>query len=169
MDGPPDKSPKGYFDTSPYLKLVIDKDGRWFQNGSEIVHPLVYLQFCQMLEKTENGEYRVRLGREVCRVEVMDAPFVIKSVSERAGELFIHLNDKSVEPFNPELFWIGEGNVPYSLIKSGAFHARFLRPAYYQLVQYIESDRQEKEFYITIKGKRWRIPIYSSSLSSDGD
>lgn len=146
------------FDATPYLRLVIDKEGRWFQNGTEIVHPEIYRQFCQMLEKTADGGYQVRMGQEICRVEVLDAPFVVQSVMEDdAGTITILLNDGSTESFDPETFRIGAENVPYCSVKNGTFHARFSRPAYYQIARYVVPGRDSTEFFLVIRGKRTAI------------
>jgi len=145
------------FDASPYLKLFIDKDGKWFQNGVEIIHKEIYLQFNHMLEKDPDGGYRVRLGREVCRVEVEDAPFVVLGVFEDAASgIVLSLNDGTKEVLDPNSFWIGQENVPYSYVKDRAFHARFSRPAYYQLARYIVAE-DDKEFFLAISGERIRI------------
>jgi uncharacterized protein len=146
------------FDVSPYLKLVIDKDGRWFQNGAEIIHPEIYRMFAGMLEKTADGNYIVRFGGEICRVEVEDAPFVIQSVDDAAdGRIIILLNDGSREPLDPDHFWIGKENVPYCKVKEGAFHARFSRPAYYQLARHIVAGDDKNAFFLLIDGKRTEI------------
>jgi hypothetical protein len=146
------EDPTILYDATPYLKLFIDKDGRWFQNGAEIIHREIYKQFNQMLEKTPEGSYRVRLGKEICGVEVQDAPFVVLRVLEAEdGRLVIELNDGSSEVFNPEQFWIGPENVPYTFVKGRCFHARFSRPAYYQLARYITSEN-EVDFHLLIKG-----------------
>jgi len=146
------------FDVSPYLKLKIDKDGRWFQNGAEIIHPEIYRLFTGKLEKTADGGYLVRFGRETCRVEVEDAPFVVRRVDELGdGGIVIQLNDNSQEPLDPERFWIGSGNVPYCRVKEGVFHARFSRPAYYQLARHIVPGDDEKAFFLLIDGKRTEI------------
>jgi hypothetical protein len=146
------------FDATPYLKLFIDKDGRWFQNGKEIIHTAVYREFCAMLEKTPDGGYRVCMGKEICGVEVEDAPFVVKSILEDSGgNISIQLNDGTKEPFDPHSFWIGEENVPYCNVKGGAFHARFSRPAYYEIAQHIENDGQGNEFFFQMDGER--IPV----------
>lgn len=149
-----------FFDVTPYLKLFIDKDGRWFQNGAEIIHPEIYLYFNSVLEKSPAGEYRIRCAREICRVEVEDAPFVVHRVVEHdQGRIRLELNDRTVESFQPERFWIGKNNVPYVEVKGGAFHARFSRPAYYQLARHIHSDETETAFYFEMDGKRTRIRI----------
>jgi uncharacterized protein len=144
------------FDCSPYLKLFIDKEGNWFQNGAEIIHREIYLQFNQMLEKDAGGEYFVKLGREICKVEVEDAPFVVKGLQTKPGELWIELNDGTTEKFDPALFWMNEDNVPYTSVKESKFHARFLRPAYYQMASYIVSDN-DADFFIKIGAKSYPI------------
>jgi len=158
MEEKPNNNSEEVFDASPYLRLVIDKDGRWFQNGAEIVHPEIYRLFNQILEKSPEGEYLVRMGREICTVEVEDAPFVVKRMIENDHEqLLLELNDGSQERFDPKCFWIGEQNIPYCRVKNGAFHARFSRPAYYQLAQHIVTDETEKEFFLLLDGER--VPI----------
>ncbi|MBM4328899.1 MAG: DUF1285 domain-containing protein [Deltaproteobacteria bacterium] len=155
-----DEPKEDLFDVSPYLKLSIDKDGRWFQNGAEIVHPEIYSHFCRALEKTSDGEYRVRIEKEICRVHVEDAPFVVVGISlDPGGELIIHLNDGSEEPLDPNKIWIGRDNVPYSKVKKGAFHARFSRPAYYRLAERIVEDKSGRSYSLELKGRRYPIRI----------
>ena len=150
------------FDATPYLKLCIDKDGRWFQNGAEIIHPEIYRMFNQMLVKTSDGGYQVKMGREVCSVEVEDAPFVVMQVAEDGhGRIFIALNDGTQEVFDPRHCWIGDKNVPYCRVKNGSFHAMFSRPAYYQLAEHITSDADGKEFFFLVGEAR--IPVRRAS------
>ncbi len=158
MTQPPDKTSDKIFDATPYLRLFIDKEGRWFQNGVEIIHPLIFKQFNLMLEKTADSQYLVRLGREICQVEVEDAPFVVQRVTEQSnGDLSLELNDGTVEPFSPDRFWIGDENIPYTDVKEGAFHARFSRAAYYQVARYIAWDEVDQQFYVTIGDGR--VPV----------
>lgn len=158
MDQAPENSAETIFDASPYLKLIIDKDGRWYQNGAEIIHQGIYKLFCDLLEKTAEGGYLIRMGREICSVEVEDAPFVVVRLVEGAqGRVSIELNDGSSEQFDPQGFWIGAQNVPYCTVKAGRFHARFSRPAYYQIAKYVESEDGETEFHITINGVRTAV------------
>jgi hypothetical protein len=151
------------FDATPYLKIVIDKDGRWFQNGAEIIHPEIYKFFNSLLEKGDDGGYRIRLGKEVCRVEVEDAPFVVERLLDDEGdEILIELNDKTREPFDPERFLIGPENVPYTKVKGGVFDARFSRPAYHRLARYIVGDEEGEDFHLLIRGRR--IPIRTGDI-----
>lgn len=153
-----ESSAESVFDATPYLKLFIDKDGRWFQNGKEIIHTGIYRLFAGSLEKASNGGYQVRMGRQICEVEVEDAPFVIKSVIDDAeGPISILLNDGSEELFDPRSFWIGADNVPYCRVKDGVFHARFSRPAYYLLTGHIVEGDGDDEFYFLIGDERTPI------------
>ena len=164
MDQTPPDENQQVFDATPYLKLFIDKDGRWFQNDAEIIHPNVYAVFCQALEVTPDGGYQVRIGREICRVEVEDAPFVVQAMIEKKNKrLLMHLNDGSEEVFDPEPFYIGKGNVPYTEVKGRTFKARFSRRAYYQLAEFV--IEQNGDFYLNVSGKRSRIRFEPSQES----
>ena len=150
------------FDVSPFVKLFIDKNGTWFQNGVEMIHSGICSLFCSSLEKTPVGTYQVRMGSEVCSVEVEDAPFVVTEVIDgEGGSIWIALNDGCTETLDPEGFWIGAENVPYCLVKAGSFHARFSRPAYYQLARYIVSDDEEEEFFLVVGGRRTQVKVKS--------
>jgi hypothetical protein len=39
----------------------------------------------------------------------------------------------------------------------GGIPARFLRPAYYQLVEFIHEDKEQNRFYLSLGGKRYYI------------
>ncbi|MGC8660458.1 MAG: hypothetical protein ACP5U1_15440 [Desulfomonilaceae bacterium] len=153
-----DKTDHTYFDVTPHLTLFIDKDGRWYQNGAEIIHPGVRKQFSDALENKVEGGYRIRLGREVCDVLVEDTPFVILRVYENKNEtLDLLLNDGSREIFEPSAFWINESNIPYTMVKNGKFSARFSRPAYYEIAKRVVFDENTQSFSIVLNGKSWGI------------
>lgn len=151
-----------YFDVTPYLDLFIDNEGKWYQNGLEIIHPGVKKQFSDALEKTPGGGYRIRIGREICDVLVEDTPFVIIGISEGGdGEVGLRLNDGSDEMFQPATFWISDSNIPYSMVKNGRFPARFSRPAYYEIAKLIVFDENTQSFSIVLNGKSWPIRTQS--------
>ncbi len=147
-----------YFDVTPHLRLFIDKDGRWYQNGAEIIHPGIRRQFMEALEISPVGGYRIRVGREVCQVEVEDAPYVVVGIVDNGdGNLSLELKDGAKEVFDPETFWINDQNIPYSMVRNGEFPARFSRPAYYELAQRIVSDEENQSFSLVLNGKSWPV------------
>ncbi|MFH0959058.1 MAG: hypothetical protein V1897_10185 [Pseudomonadota bacterium] len=145
------------FDCTPYLRLVVDKEGRWFQNGVEIIHPLVLKQFLEALEKKPEGGYRIRIGREVCSVEVEDTPFIVSRILQIDEKIRLELNDGSQEILDPETLWINQQNVPYVLVKDGQFPARLSRPAYYELARTLDFDEIQNTFVLQLNGKTWPV------------
>ena len=144
-----------FFDVTPYLRLFIDKDGKWYQNGVEIIHAGVLRQFMEALETDSDNHYRIRIGKEVCSVEVEDTPFVVTGVTEdKDGNVLLVLNDGTSEIFNPETFRINDSNIPYSVVRNGKFPARFSRPAYYQFADRLDFDDREQTFFISLNGKK---------------
>ncbi|MGD9817666.1 MAG: hypothetical protein AB7V04_03100 [Desulfomonilaceae bacterium] len=152
------------FDSTKYLRLEIDKDGKWFQNGAEIIHPGIRSQFYKALNKKADGDYFVKIGREICSVIVHDAPFVVTQVDQTSdGSIYIKLNDGTQEQLVPDRLWIGKENVPYVMVKLGAFHARFSRPAYYQLARWIVFKEAEGKFYFSHGDNQFELRIKNNT------
>jgi hypothetical protein len=107
------------------------------------------------------------MGKQRCYLEVEDTPLVITGVlhtAEREGDkpeqlllAIKHLETR--ESLDPESLWIGEQNVLYCRVMEGEIPARFLRPAYYQLAEFIQEDKEQNRFYLSLGGKRFYIGI----------
>jgi hypothetical protein len=154
-------------DVTPYCRLRIDKEGRWFYEDSEIVHPAIYEYFNRCLSRDDSGRYIIRTEDQMCAVEVEDAPFVVKKVireqlsPDEPVAFIIFLNDGTREPLALDSLWVGAQNVLYCRVKGGMFHARFLRPAYYQLAEFVEHEEESGQFYILQGEVRHYISIQS--------
>lgn len=59
-------------DVTDTCRIRIDKEGKWYYEGQEIVNPLVLLTFCNALQKDDQGRYRIVLQSEVCYIDVED-------------------------------------------------------------------------------------------------
>ncbi|HVO83919.1 MAG TPA: hypothetical protein VMU60_05795, partial [Syntrophobacteria bacterium] len=66
-----------------------------------------------------------------------------------------HLDE--TEPLDPASLWVGEENVLYCIVKAEGLPARFLRPAYYQLAEFIQEDTARGGFYLPVGGRRYYI------------
>lgn len=143
--------------------LWIDKEGRWFSRGEEITHRRTYLLFCRSLTLDEAGHPTLRIGREECRVEVEDAPFVVRSVDfiydgeKQLKFLDLILNDETREPLNPETLRVGPENVLYCRVREGKFAARFSRGAYQLLFPLIRDDEEGKRFFLVVGGEEYLL------------
>ena len=150
-------------DVTPYCRIRINKEGRWFYEDSEIVHEAIYKYFNRCLRRDDSGRYVICTEDQMCAVEVEDAPFVVARVVREQtsrkdlGDFVIHLNDETREPLALDSLWVGPDNVLYCKVKGGEFHARLLRPAYYQLTEFLKYDEDSGRFYIEQKGRRHYI------------
>jgi hypothetical protein len=126
-----------------YRKLKFAGDGRWYVDGEPVVHERLALLFSRYLRRKASGGYEIWIDeRYHGDVEVEDTPYVVTGVglasSPGAVGFAVQLNDGTSEPLDPDSLRVGAGNVFYCAVKGGSERARFLRPAYYQLAQFIE-------------------------------
>jgi hypothetical protein len=124
-------------------KLRFGGDGRWYADGEPVVHKRLALLFSRHLRRKASGGYEVWINeRYHADVEVEDTPCVVTAVSLanscRSVGFTVQLHDGSSEPLDPDSLHVGAGNVLYCRVKGGSERARFLRPAYYQIAQFIE-------------------------------
>jgi hypothetical protein len=112
-----------------------------------------------------SGLYIVQLGKQRCYLEVEDTPLAITGVShteeregDKPGQLLLAIKHlETHKPLDPESLWIGEQNVLYCRVMDEGIPARFLRPAYYQLAEFIHEDKKQNRFYLSLGGKRFYI------------
>lgn len=131
---------QGLRDVTDSCRIRIDREGRWYYEGSEIINPMVLRAFCQSLRKDEQGRYCIVIEPEVCYVDVEDTPFVVCGVrGDPQVGLYVRLNTMETYPLDPTRLSIGEDNVLYITLPDG-MRVRFTRPAYYSLALMMEEE-----------------------------
>jgi hypothetical protein len=130
----------------PPCELFIDKEGRWFHKGAEILRKDLIQLFYAHMDLDGDGRYLLLWQGKHCFLEVEDTAFVVISISGQEGSFALRLSDDSTELLLPETLSVGRDNVPYCLVKEGRFPARFTRAAYYQLAQNIEAGEDGRFF-----------------------
>ena len=145
----------------PPCLIHIDKEGRWFHKGAEMIRREFVQSFYQQMELDAAGQYIICWAGERCYVDVEDTAFVVRRVSyvgegsgKRAG-FMLRLSDDAEEELMPETLYLGENNVLYCRVKDRAFPARFNRPAYYQLAAYIEAEGED--YVLPLNGGKFKI------------
>ncbi|MFI5395516.1 MAG: hypothetical protein ACHQ9S_08285 [Candidatus Binatia bacterium] len=131
--------------------LKFGSDGHWYADDEPVTHQRLARLFSRYLRRKASGGYEIWIDeRNHADVEVQDAPYVVTSVSIASGAesdalassdptgFTLNLNDETNERLDPDSLQVGAGNVLYCQVKGGTERARFLRPAYYQLAQFIE-------------------------------
>lgn len=135
--------------------IILTKNGVWLSNGEEITHGGTVLAFSRNIYRCKDG-YEIRLGNESKTIHVEDTVYFITSV-EGAPEIgfTIRTNDQRVGELEPETLQYRPGRLTCKVPdpKTGLSEdAKFLSPAYYEILKYLE---QEKDNYsITIEGKK---------------
>ena len=146
---------QGLRDVTASCSIRIDREGRWYYEGSEIINPMVLRAFCQALHRDDRGKYCIVIEPEVCYVEVEDTPFVVSSVrGDPLIGLYVRLNTLETYPLDPAKLSIGKDNVLYITLPDG-MKVRFTRPAYYSLALMME----EEDGYIVLKIRDSAHPI----------
>ena len=138
-------------DVTEGCRIRIDKEGKWYYEGCEIINPLVLRAFCDALETDEQGRHRIVIGDELCYIDVEDTPFVISSIrGDPSVGLYIRLNTFQTYPLDPASLCIGQDNVLYFTLPDG-MKVRFTRPAYYSLALLMEEDDASGTIVLRIK------------------
>jgi len=146
----------------PPCHIHIDKEGRWYHQGAEMIHREFIRLFYQNMVLDSKGRYLINWANERCYVEVEDTAFVVRRVSyekgnqDRASGIELSLSDDTKEALIPDSLCVGKENILYCKVKSGLFLARFNRAAYYQLAEHIEEDG--KNYFLPLHGQRYYIP-----------
>jgi uncharacterized protein len=147
----------------PPCFIFIDKEGRWFHKGAEMIRREIIRFFYDHMELDGSGRHLIRWGEERCFLEVQDTAFVVRKVDlqekDGAQEFRLSLSDDSHEALVPETLFVGEENVLYCKVKLGKFPARFHRPAYYQLAGFMAEDGGR--FYLPLNGKKYLVSCNS--------
>lgn len=148
----------------PSCFIFIDKEGRWFHKGAEMVRRDIVRFFYERIGTDSLGRYVIRWGDERCYLDVEDTPFVVHKVrrEEDGGiqDFRLFLSDDTTEGLIPQTLFLGEENVLYCMVKQGKFPARFHRPAYYQLAEFVQEE--EGRFYLPLNGEKHFIRPKSS-------
>jgi uncharacterized protein len=127
-------------DVTSSCRIRIDKEGKWYFEGKEIINPLVLRAFCEALETDEDGRHRIVIRDELCYIDVEDTPFVISAIrGDQAAGLYLRLNTLETFPLDPTRLCIGQDNVLYAMLETG-MKVRFTRSAYYSLAFMMEED-----------------------------
>ena len=143
-------------DVTEGCRIRIDKEGKWFYEGCEIINPLVLRAFCNALETDEHGRHRIVIGNELCYIEVEDTPFVISGIrGDPAIGLYVRLNTLETFPLDPTRICIGQDNILYTTLENG-MKVRFNRSSYYSLALMMEEDENGM---IVLKIRDIKYPI----------
>ena len=121
-------------------RIKFGRDGLWYSDDEVIPNQAICRLFSRALQVSPDGRARLELGEDKAEVTVEDTPWVVTAIEGAPASGFtVILNDDTREPLDPDSLAVGAENVLYCRVKGNAHRARFLRPAYYALMQHVEA------------------------------
>jgi hypothetical protein len=138
--------------------LSIDDEGRFLHHGEPITHARTLEVLWSSLERTADGRWLVRIGRESGYVAVAETPWVVRSVEGVGGEApTLVLSDGSREPLDPATLREGRDGVLRCELGGGRA-ARFGRAAQVALAGALDEIPPDSgAFFLAAGGRRWPI------------
>ncbi|MBW1644826.1 MAG: DUF1285 domain-containing protein [Deltaproteobacteria bacterium] len=143
--------------------ISIDRQGRWWYEGNQIIHPEVLALFRRSLVHESDGGYFIDYRGKRAPVEVAVCPFFITDVEaslDDAGglrQVVLVLDDGSRETLAPaKLSLDGEG-VLRTRVKDDRFCARFLPGAHFRLAEFLRPGAGEDSYELVIGGRKYRL------------
>jgi len=139
---------------SPISDIRIDKEGLWFYRGMEMSRRDIIRLFYRHLQQDASGGYLIEIGRQRYPVDVEDTAYAVWAAyrtESRNGieeSICLVLSDDSIESLDSSTLRIGKDNIPYCRVKNRRFDARFSRPSYYQLAEYVQYDPSRDAYFL---------------------
>ncbi len=156
MERPPDQALELFRSRSG---LAVDDEGRLLHRGEPVTHARTLEVLWSSLSRTEDGRWRVQIGRERAYVEVAETPWVVRGVIAAGADAppTLLLSDGTREPLDPATLRIGEGGVLRCRVNGGE-PARFSRAGQVALGLSLDEDPPGSgRLAITLGGVRWPI------------
>ncbi|PWU17240.1 MAG: hypothetical protein C5B48_16210 [Candidatus Rokuibacteriota bacterium] len=138
-------APRAYNDNvMREYRYVVDRDGRMFHDGTEIIDPPTLRFFLLAMQQLPDGRYLAVCQGERNWFETADTPFVVQRLrcDEHCGQLVsmqLELAGGHREPLDPASLEADDGYL-YCRVRSGAFRARFGRAAVQHLAPFLLED-----------------------------
>jgi hypothetical protein len=119
----------------------VDRDGRVFHDGTEIVDAPTLRFFLRAMTRAEDGRYLVVCQGERNWFEVHDTPFVVQRLRLLVDEATLQEAELCFqgdfrEPLDPDTLEAAGGFL-FCLVRGGRFRARFGRVAMQQIARFL--------------------------------
>lgn len=140
-------------------RYTVDRDGRIFHDGSEIIDPVVLRFFLLAMQHTEDGRYLVMCQNERNWFEAPDTPFVVQRVQCRIEQedlvaVELHFVGDYHEAIDPDTLET-DGPYLYCRVRRRLFRARLGRHAVQQLAPFLAEEGGRP--VLLLGGHRWVV------------
>ena len=137
----------------------VDREGRVFHDGTEIVDPATLRFFLLALRRAPDGRWLAVCQGEQNWFEPYDTPFVVQRLrlsvaNGRLGEVELRLAGDYREPLDPATL-DHDGAQLFCRVRKGVFSARFGRMAMQQIAPWLVDGGAGPA--ITLDGRCWPL------------
>lgn len=147
-------------------KIVLDAQGRWFEDGVLVENPQVVAAFNRWIAKAPDGRYCLKNSVNWAYVEVQGAPVFVESLSVVEGGVELHLSDERVEVLSaPSLRQDAQGAL-YCDVRGGELPAKFSRRATFELAPLLDEDAEG--VFLMVGAHKVRPPLTETPLHTLG-
>lgn len=144
--------------------IRVDEEGEWYHGDARIIRDDIIELFLDHLVRESDGTYVVEWRGSRCPIDTADTPFVVTRVDREdnpdTGSAALKLSLKHLTTprvLDPTTLTVGTANILYCRVENDRFPARFSRPAYYQLAEWIVEDEDTGTFSLDLGSER--VPI----------
>lgn len=139
-------------------KIRRDAQGRWFNDGVELTHPLLRQAFDRWLQRAPDGSGRFCLSNDInwAYVTIEGPPRFVRSVTIEDGRVRLMLSDETETELDPASLRQTADGALYCTV-ADELTARFDPHAMMQLSELIEED--EEGVFLRLGGEIVRPPV----------
>jgi uncharacterized protein len=137
--------------------IRLDRDGRFFHDEELVTHRGMARAFASWIARhPDDGRFILTNGYDWTYFTVEGAPFFVEGVRGSDSGPVLVLFDGSEEPLEPVALRLDHDGILRTVVKGGAFDAKFLRAAQLELAEWLEQD-SDGRIDVVISGTRTRI------------
>ena len=134
----PDAPAAPPFPLTRETKIVVDRDGRFWNEGSLIVHEALSRSLAGWLDvDPESGRYILRNDINWAFITVDDAPLIARAAAVDGERVLLSLSDGTTEPLDVETLRLEPGDVPYCDVRGGKLPAKLLPGAAFVVLDWL--------------------------------
>jgi hypothetical protein len=151
--------------TSRESSIRLDAEGNFWHEGERVDHPALASALHRWIARhPDDGRYILTNGYDWTYFHVDDAPYTVRAVRIEPSRISLVLSDDTVEPLEPAALFADSHGVLRTMVKGGAFPARFSRHAQTGLAPALAGEGDD--IHLDIGGQNWPIRTGADPLAS---
>lgn len=121
-------------------EIRIRKDGKWYADRTvEMFRRNILNILARNIERTDNGDYFIRMGEEEFPLVVEDVPFFANGIMEKERQLTLRFYDLQEMPIIQPIKLILKDDIPYISYRWPG-DTKLSRGVYYKLSDYFQFE-----------------------------